>query len=296
MTTDPRPGGPLGGPAGSGQKRNPELDRVLAEELAGWPVGSATAAVVGPDGLLASDGDLDQRYPWASVTKLVSALTVLVAATRGAVDLDEPAGPPGATVRHLLSHSSGLVMDSDRTLAAPGRRRIYSNRGIEVAVGHLETRTGRAFVTLANDLVLRPLAMTGTTVEGSPAHGAVGPTSDLVALAAELLRPAVLPDGVVAAATEVALPGLSGVLPGFGRQDPNPWGLGFEVRDAKSPHWTSPHCSPTTFGHFGQSGSFLWVDPVAEVACVSLADTPFGPWAAEHWPVLSTRVLEAVGT
>lgn len=295
MTTDPRPGRPLGGSAGSGRPRHPQLDRVLGEELAGWPVGAATAAVIGPEGLLASSGDLARPYPWASVTKLVSALTVLVAATRGTVDLDEPAGPTGSTVRHLLSHSSGLVMDSDRTLAGPGRRRIYSNRGIEVAAGHLEARTGRAFVTLASDLVLRPLAMTGTTLEGSAAHGAVGPTRDLVALAGELLRPEVLPDGVVGDATTVVLPGLAGVLPGFGRQDPNDWGLGFEIRDGKSPHWTSPRCSPATFGHFGQSGSFLWVDPVADVACVSLADTPFGPWAAERWPALSTRVLEVVG-
>ena len=56
-------------------------------------------------------------------------------------------------------------------------------------------------------------------------------------------------------------PGLVGVLPGFGRMDPNDWGLGFELRDAKSPHWTGARNSPRTFGHFGGSGTFLWVDP-----------------------------------
>jgi CubicO group peptidase (beta-lactamase class C family) len=89
--------------------------------------------------------------------------------------------------------------------------------------------------------------------------------------------------------------GLDGLLPGFGRQDPNAWGLGVEIRGHKSPHWTSPHNAPATFGHFGQSGSFLWVDPVAGVACVGLSDTPFGPWAADAWPRLSTRVLNTVG-
>jgi CubicO group peptidase (beta-lactamase class C family) len=86
------------------------------------------------------------------------------------------------------------------------------------------------------------------------------------------------------------------VLPGFGRQQDNDWGLGCEIRDHKSPHWTSPDNSERTFGHFGQSGSFLWVDPAADLACVSLADTAFGPWAADVWPRLSTAVLQQHGS
>jgi CubicO group peptidase (beta-lactamase class C family) len=81
------------------------------------------------------------------------------------------------------------------------------------------------------------------------------------------------------------------VLPGFGRQDPCDWGLGVELRDGKHPHWTGRRNSPQTFGHFGQSGSFLWVDPVAGVACAGLADRDFGPWAADAWPDLADRVL-----
>jgi CubicO group peptidase (beta-lactamase class C family) len=89
----------------------------------------------------------------------------------------------------------------------------------------------------------------------------------------------------------VAYPGLDGVLPGYGRQSPNDWGLGCEIRGTKDPHWTAAANSPPTFGHFGQSGSFLWVDPDAGVACASLADTPFGPWAVAAWPRLSAAVL-----
>ena len=70
-----------------------------------------------------------------------------------------------------------------------------------------------------------------------------------------------------------------GVLPGFGYQPHCDWGLGFEIRDRKAPHWTGSRNSPRTFGHFGQSGSFLWVDPEARVACASLADRDFGDWA-----------------
>ena len=78
-------------------------------------------------------------------------------------------------------------------------------------------------------------------------------------------------------ATAVQFPGLAGVLPGFGRQDPNDWGLGFELRDAKAPHWTGSRNSPRTFGHFGRSGTFLWVDPVAGLALACLTDPPVRP-------------------
>ena len=49
--------------------------------------------------------------------------------------------------------------------------------------------------------------------------------------------------------------------------------------------------SPRTFGHFGGSGTFLWVDPEADVALACLTDRDFGPWALEAWPALSDAVL-----
>lgn len=250
--------------------------------------------VVDAAGVVAHGGDVTTPHPWASVTKVLTALTVLQGAEAGVVDLGEPAGPAGSTVAHLLAHASGLSVDSDRTLAEPGRRRIYSNRGYEVLADHLAARSGRDFASVLHAWVLEPLAMTRTGLAGSPAHGARGPVADLALLARELLAPAVLPPSVVAATSTLAYPGLSGVLPGFGRQQPNDWGLGCEVRSGKDPHWTSPHCSPATFGHFGQAGSFVWVDPEAGVGCASAGDTPFGPWAAEAWPRLSTLVLERV--
>jgi CubicO group peptidase (beta-lactamase class C family) len=271
------------------------LDRVLSEELVACPVGSAGAAVVGDDGQLMASGGADGPFPWASVTKILSVLTVLVAAERGLVALEDQVGPPGATLRHLLSHASGLSRDSDKVMAAPATRRIYSNRGIELAAEHLEDRSGQAFSDLLAGHVLKPLGMSGTWLDGSPARGAHGTLHDLARLAAQLIRPRWLAPSLLAEATTPTFPGLDGLLPGFGRQEPNDWGLGFEIRGHKSPHWTSPNNAPTAFGHFGQSGSFLWVDPVAGVACVGLSDTPFGLWAGDAWPRLSTRVLEAVG-
>lgn len=268
------------------------LGDAIAEALSGWPVGAAGVLVVDAAGVAGSAGDLTTAFPWASVTKVLTALTVLRAADAGLVDLDEPAGPPGSTVRHLLAHASGLAADSDKLLAAPGLRRVYSNRGFEVVAEHLAIRAGRPFADLLAEQVLDPLGLGGTVLSGSPAHGASGPVSDLGVLARELLAPEVLPAALVAAAATTTFPGLAGVLPGFGRQAPNDWGLGLEVRAGKQPHWTSALNSPRTFGHFGQSGSFLWVDPVAGLGCVAAGDTPFGPWTAEHWPTLSTRVLQ----
>lgn len=264
----------------------------LRAELATWPVGAAEAAVVNGSGILASTGGTT-AYPWASVTKILTALVLLDAVEEGVLDLDEPAGPPGSTLRHLLGHTSGVAFDSGEVLAAPGRRRIYSNRGYEMAAALLEERTGVPFADRLHERLLEPVEMTGTRLEGSPAADCSGPVDDLARLAVQLLEPVVLSPWVVTTATTTAFPGLSGVLPGFGRQDPNDWALGCEVRDHKSPHWTAETNSPATAGHFGQSGSFLWVDPEAGLGCVSIGDTAFDRWAAECWPPFSAKVLTA---
>lgn len=271
---------------------DPSLSARLDEEVDRWP-GAGAVVVVDADGVVARGGS-DATYAWASVTKVLTGLTVVQAVHDGVLGLDEPAGPPGSTLRHLLAHASGLATDdATRVLAAPGLRRIYSNAGIEQAAVVLEQRTGRTWERAVQEVVLDPLEMAGTRLDGSPAHGARGPVVDLARLARDLLSPTVLDPTTVTAVSEVAFAGLGGVLPGFGRQQPNDWGLGVEVRGAKSPHWTAPGGSPRTFGHFGQSGSFLWVDPDAGVAAVGAGAAAFGPWAAEAWPRLATAVLAA---
>jgi len=270
----------------------------LAAEVATWPVGDVAVGVVraGPGGegeVVDTVGDLDAVFAWASVTKVLVALAVWVAAEEGTLALEAPAGPPGSTVAHLLAHASGLEPDRDRRLAAPGTRRIYSNRGFEVLSEALAARAGMPFAHYLRAGVLAPLGMDGTALDpgASPASGARGPLRDVLALAAELMHPRLVAPDTVASATAVWFPGLAGVVPGFGRFDPCDWGLGLEVRDGKRPHWTGTRNAPATFGHFGQSGSFLWVDPVAGVACASLCDTAFGPWAKEAWPRLADAVL-----
>jgi CubicO group peptidase (beta-lactamase class C family) len=242
------------------------------------------------DGVVATAGATDAELPWASVTKLLTGLAILVALEEGTVDLDEPAGPPGSTLRHLLAHASGLPVDGEQPMTEPGRRRIYSNTGIELAARLLEERAEMPFAEYFAQAVVRPLGLSGH-LAGSPAHGYRGPLDDLVSIGRELLRPTLVASETLAEATTVQFPGLTGVLPGLGRMEPNDWGLTFELRDAKSPHWTGSGNSERTFGHFGASGTFLWVDPDAGAACGVLTDRQFGDWAKEAWPALSDAVL-----
>jgi CubicO group peptidase (beta-lactamase class C family) len=262
------------------------------DQVASWPA-TAAVGVVSAAGVMESVGPAGRPYRWASVTKLLVALAALDGVQRGLLDLDEPAGPPGSTVRHLLAHASGLAFDGDVILSPPGRRRIYSNRGIEVVADLLAARSGQPFERLLADEICLPLGMAGTRLEGSPAWGAVGPLTDLMNLAVELASPSLVDENLLAEATRTAFPGLSGVLPGFGRQPHCDWGLGFEIKDSKAPHWTGTANSPGTFGHFGRSGSFLWVDPEARMACAALADRDFDDWAKQAWPRLSDDLLAA---
>lgn len=255
-----------------------------------WPVEHAAVGLVSATGTLAVHGDTERVFAWASVTKLATALAALVAVEEGIVDLDEAAGPLGSTLRHLLAHASGLPFDQGPPLAPPGRRRIYSNVGFDTLARFVGERADMPFGDYLRAAVLAPLGLEAE-LEGSPAAGLRGRLADVLAIGREALAPTLLAPETLAEATSVNFPGLVGVLPEFGRMEPNDWGLGFELKDRKVPHWTGTRNSPRTHGHFGGSGTFLWIDPEAGVALGCLTDREFGPWALEAWPRLSDAVL-----
>ncbi len=277
--------------------------------VAGWPVENVAVGVVpipgpgdGPGGPSVHPGDrvgpVDRPFPWASVTKPATALAVLVAVEEGSIALDEPAGPVGSTVRHLLAHASGLGPVGGPPLARPGTRRIYSNAGYQRLGQLVAERSGMSFSDYLHAGVLDPLGMAGTGLAtgtgesaGEAAAGLAGPLTDLLSLGGELAAPTLISGETHAEMVSVQFPGLGGVLPGFQRFDPCDWGLGVEIRGGKQPHWTGTDNAPSTFGHFGRSGSFVWIDPVAGLICAGLCDRPFGPWAARSWPVLADAVL-----
>jgi len=236
------------------------------DALEDWPVQAAAAAVIGSNGVLASHGNTERVFELASVTKLLAARAVQIAIEEGAVDLDTAAGPPGATVRHLLAHTSGLSMHSERVLAAPGVRRIYSNQGFTVLGETVQRETGIEFARYLAEAVCEPLGMVTTRLEGGAVAAGFGATStvtDLAAFAGDLLRPVTVSAGLHAEATTVQFPGLDGVLRNSAR----------------------------TYGHFGQAGGFIWADPEIELALVVLTDRDFGEWALQPWPAISDAVI-----
>ena len=263
-------------------------------QIESWPAEHAAAGVSTADAILAAHGHVDHRLGWGSVTKPVVAYATLIAAEEGALDLDEPAGPEGSTVRHLLAHASGLAWDSPAPMGKPGERRIYSNTGYLALAEQLAARTEMPFRDYLREAVVEPLGL-GATLEGDAAGGIVGALGDMLAFGREALAPTLIAPETLAEATSVQFPGLEGVLPGFGRQTPNDWGLGFELRDGKSPHWTGSRNSPRTYGHFGSkpgTATFLWIDPERRLVAAAVADVSFGPWAASAWPTLSDALLE----
>ncbi|MDC4232254.1 beta-lactamase family protein [Actinomyces sp. B33] len=244
--------------------------------------------------LCAAHGDLSARRPLASVTKLVTAWSCLVAVDRGLLGLDDPAGPEGSTIRHLLAHASGLPVDAEEPQAAPGKRRIYSNAGYDLLGRVLFEATGAPVGRWIEETVLEPLGMSATEVPGSPARSGVGTVEDLLVFGAEMLDPRLIRPETAAEAMRAQFSDLAGVVPGYGRQSPCPWGLGPEIKGGKSPHWMAPGASPETVGHFGVSGSFLWADPTRGACAAFLGEEPFGAWHREHWSRLNAALVDIV--
>jgi CubicO group peptidase (beta-lactamase class C family) len=257
-----------------------------------WQVPNVAAAVVTADGVVDTFGDPDRVFALASVTKLLTAYAVIAGVEEGALGLDDPAGPPDSTVRHLLAHTSGYGFESEApALTRPGAKRIYSNHGFEELAQHFAKVSGIPFETYLQEGVLEPLALSATELFGSPAHEARSTVTDLSVFIRELLSPVLLARETLDEAVTVHFPGLAGILPGLGRFDPLDWGLGFERNFGRPRHWAGTRISRSAFGHFGAAGTFLWVDPEAGVGCVCLTDLGFEEWAKQAWPELSDAVL-----
>lgn len=268
----------------------------LSDLVAEWPEPELTAlGVTDPTATIGAGGDTGRVSRIASISKICAGLAAMVAVEEGTIHLDDPAGPPGSTVRHLLAHAAGYGFDGPDPIAAVGSRRIYSNTGIEVMADHLAAAAGMPFEQYQREAVFVPLAMVNSHLDGSPAFGVHANVDDLLRLARELLAPTLVTDATFAEAVTPQFPDLAGVIPGLGRHDPNPWGLGIEIRGDKHPHWTAPGNSPRTFGHFGGTGTYLWVDPDRQLAAVAIGGVDFDAWAVELWPQTNQAILDRFG-
>lgn len=263
-----------------------------------WPVEHVSAAVLSAGTIVATIGDLDRVQRLASISKPMTAWATLVAVEEGIVELDQPVGQPGCTVRHLLAHAGGYPFDGPDPIARPETTRMYSNTGIELVADAVERASAMAFADYLHEALFVPLDMNDTALRGSPAHGVHSNLADTCRFVAEVMRPSLIHVTSAADAERIHYPTLAGIVPGVGRYEQCPWGLGFEVRGTKTPHWTGTTNSPRTFGHFGGSGTMFWIDPDRDLALVALADRDFDQWASTAltvWPELSDAVIAEYG-
>ena len=71
-----------------------------------------------------------------------------------------------------------------------------------------------------------------------------------------------------------------------------PWGLGWEVKGGEPSDYMGREPHPSTFGHYGASGSVAWADPEADLAVVLLTNRAWQSW----WPVQEGRVARLANT
>lgn len=286
-----------GGKPGSRSRHPDTLAAVTAlDQIDEWPTPNVSAGSITGSGRIETSGDQNRPFALASVTKALFAFGVLVAIEEGTLTLDSAAGQSGSTVRHLLAHAAGYGFTHEDPVAEVGKRRIYSNAGFDVLADALSVAAGMPAQQYWTEAVAAPLGMSNTTIPGSVAHSGQSTVTDLLAFCAELLQPTLISSATLLQATTSQFPDLNGVVPGFGRQSPCPWGLGFELKGTKVPHWTGATNSGRTFGHFGAAGTLLWVDPVADISLVCLSDQAFGQWAVQRWPGFSDDVVASATT
>jgi CubicO group peptidase (beta-lactamase class C family) len=130
-------------------------------------------------------------YDLASLTKVIGLTTAcMMLVADGKLDLDAPvqryvpafrgAGKERVTIRHLLTHSSGLpawrplyteattratalaLVDTTPLAAEPGRAMVYSDLGAIVLTQAVETITGERLDQHLDRRLFRPLGMTST--------------------------------------------------------------------------------------------------------------------------------------
>ena len=231
---------------------------------AGWPVDScqrrgrarrarsSTPSVTSP-----------ARFALASFTKPLVAWAILVAVGGGgahprrrgrAAGLHDasPAEPCRRLPVRRPPHRS------DRRSA----RRGYSNTGIEIAADALDRGVRHADGRLPRRGGARSRSAWATPRSPDRRHTAPRDASPTWSGSwPRCARPPCCRRRPATLRSSSTYPELSGIVPGVGRFAPCPWGLGFELRGDKSPHWTATNNSSRTVGHFGGAGTMFWFDP-----------------------------------
>lgn len=300
----------------------------------------------------------------ASIGKPMTAFAVMTLVEAGRLALDDPvvsvlpefrgAERETITIRQLLTHTSGLPQDPDRSwlpsdasasdewraymhahpVVPPGSKVEYSNVGYGLLGLIIEEVGKKPFATFMREHVFAPVGLRDTWLAppddlfprivhvnrtldpGSPterfnsvyARRQTHPAGSVLATARDVARFfQVFLNGGAIDGQQVISPvaarlmitnqtsGLRGGIEGFMTWDDCAWGLGFDLRGAKRPHFSGEFTSPDTFGHTGVSGVFAWADPALDLVCVMLANrTLFDLWNVSRWSRFSTVVVAAL--
>lgn len=139
----------------------------------------------------------DSVYRIASISKPIAATAVMQLAERGRVSLDDPVrkhqpffpdkGGMPLTIRHLLSHTSGIrhyrpgemenvarydsveaathIFKDDPLLFTPGTEYSYSTYAYNLLAGVVERASGLSYEAYLNERIFGPAGMTSTRLE-----------------------------------------------------------------------------------------------------------------------------------
>lgn len=257
-------------------------------------------AYIDPHNQIKTFGKGEGNYRLASVTKLLSTLVFTDAIVHEFFDFSDIVdidyfGDNNVTFADLLAHASGTRPEYNDPIA-PRTKRIYTNEAFELAEQFFIKKLGSSF-SGANVAQIFSDGLKGHLgdhihLESSCAHGAIGDDEGIVALMNEIRNPSFIPQSIFSKLTQTYLPELEGILPGWGNYKHNTFGIGFEIKGDKTPHWTSELSSPQTYGHFGQSGAFIFHDPENNISGCCLSNSDFAPWAKVAFPVLSAEIYK----
>jgi CubicO group peptidase (beta-lactamase class C family) len=183
----------------------PKVDALFQDFSQAGSPGASVMVIKGGKVVLAKSygvANVEERIPCgtntnfrlASVTKQFTAMAVMMLAERKKLSLDDrltdffpefPAYGGRITLRHLLTHTSGLIdyedvipkgteipvldrdvlrllMLQDRTYFPPGTKYRYSNSAYALLALIVEARSGNTFARFLKDNLFRPLKMSNT--------------------------------------------------------------------------------------------------------------------------------------
>jgi CubicO group peptidase (beta-lactamase class C family) len=296
----------------------------------------------------------DAIFLIASITKPIVATGVLLLVERGELSLGDRVtefipefgenGKNGITLRHLLTHTSGLpdMLPNNRELRAahaplssfvegtcqsktsfaPGRGVQYQSMGFAVLGEIISRVSGGTCAQFLHDELFVPLGMQATALGtpdawyagpkrmvdripeirvppyhenltdwnwnsrywrslGAPWGGLLTTPSDLALFAQLMLnggcvgQSRLLGKATVAAATGNQLSHMRDV-PSIERRC-RPWGLGWRLNWPAHSANFGDFLGPRTFGHWGSTGTVLWIDPDLDAFAVILTTQPQEP-------------------